>query len=49
MRNWERDITYLGAKLQMGKGKDRRAGDDEVSGGNIGSRRRRENTKKKVK
>lgn len=48
MHNLGRDITYLGARLQMGKGKGRREGDDGTSGGDIGSRRG-EYTKEKVK
>lgn len=43
-----RGITYLGARLQMGRGRDRREGDDETSGGDIGSSKR-EHTKEKVK
>lgn len=43
-----RDVTYLGARLQMGKVKGRREGDDTTSGGDIGSRRR-QHAKEKVK
>lgn len=44
----ERGITYLGARLQMGRGRDRREGGDRTSEGDIGSSRR-EHTKEKVK
>ena len=36
-----RDITYLGARLQMGKGKGRREGDDATSGGDESTQKKK--------